>query len=254
MINKKKLKDGDELECEAFFNEFYKLVLFICYSICGDWDIAADACQVAFMCIFRDIGLYDESKSLKAWVSQYARYKALNMVRKNKSVNVFSFSKFEGDLRGDDYCLSDLMSNMNSDVSSNADWTAPNNYNPEKMLVEKEDVQKIEDALLSLSEEERDILIQRYYIKNSRNEVSQKMGIGVHTVDRRVSAAKKKFKESYGYDESKPTRPSLNQLKSDYSLLKSFKKVANRYIVGPSRVMRWVEMYGEDPKKWASSK
>jgi RNA polymerase sigma-70 factor (ECF subfamily) len=72
---------------------------------------------------------------------------------------------------------------------------------PEENLIKKEEVKRLQEALLKLDEEKREIIYLRHYAEMSYKEISEALGLPEGTIMSRLYYARKALQKEYMEDE-----------------------------------------------------
>lgn len=227
----KKVKSGDQRARDHFVVANLRLVLSVVHRFGGRGDKADDMFQVGCVGLMKAIDNFDENLNVK--FSTYAVPMIIGEIRRylrdNNSVRVSrslrdvaykalqakeSLSKnsieepsiddiskiinipaktitFALDAISDTVSLSEPVYNDGTDTIHLLDQIADNKHTDESM---HENI-SIKDAIKSLSDREREILLMRYYVGKTQTEVSQEIGISQAQVSRLEKNALKVVKE-----------------------------------------------------------
>ena len=143
------------------------------YLITQDQALAEDIVQDVFVRVFKRIEQYDLSRPFAPWFMRIvANYSVKAIKRKNKHVSLNTTVTIN-----DDVAFLDLL----------PDTTA----SPHEQVEQGELKQHVEDALKTLSPEQRKAVVLRYYLGMSEKEMADEMNIPRGTVKWRLSAARK---------------------------------------------------------------
>jgi RNA polymerase sigma-70 factor (ECF subfamily) len=133
------------------------------YRMTGDARLAEDATQQAFIKAWLHLASYQPRASLRAWLSRIAINSGLDVLRREKRI------------------IPD-----NEAIGESMD-TQPG---PESALIEKEQAQIVQKALLALNETNRSVLVLREYGDLSYQEIATTLNIPLGTVMSRLNAAR----------------------------------------------------------------
>ena len=131
---------------------------------------AEDFTQETFVNFYRKLDRYKPGYSLKSWLLTMARNLAISHLRKKSAAPVDPT----------------IMANLVREVASG----------PEKEIILQERVQDVQEALGRLDPDMREILIMRYMMDISLQEVAQALEIPEGTAKSRVFKARKLLRES----------------------------------------------------------
>lgn len=167
-------------EFEAFFQRYKDRVFRTAYSILGDSGEAEDIVQEVFVKVYRSGGfLHPEKGKFEAWLHRLTVNQCISSRRKKKHL-LLSVERLEEDgfELPEDNCAS-----------------------PEKLLIKKEESEKVWRALRSLDKRHRTVLALRYFDDLSYDEIAQVLKIPLGTVKSRLSSAIEALrKEQLGKD------------------------------------------------------
>jgi RNA polymerase sigma-70 factor (ECF subfamily) len=143
-------------------------ILHVIFRMCGDMQLAEDAAQETFVQAWRRLKSYRPGTSLRNWLYRIAVNSAIDMLRKDKRI-----------LPG---ALEDL---------SLAD-SAPG---PEALVSSSERAETVQQAVLSLPEACRAVLVLREYEGLSYQEIANTLDIPLGTVMSRLNYARKLLRD-----------------------------------------------------------
>lgn len=78
------LKNRQEYAFEIVYQEYYRLIYYISFRIVKDEELAKDIMQETFLSLMEHIKEYNESGTLKSYLTSIAKNKSLNAIQKNK--------------------------------------------------------------------------------------------------------------------------------------------------------------------------
>ena len=139
------------------------------FLLLGRKDATEDAVQEALVKAYQALDSFEEDKPFYPWLSTIARNLALNQIRKNDRER--PASEIEHDL---------------NDVAGGSPG-------PLDELVQKENDRRLASAIASLSEVYRTVFVMRMVEKMSYEDIAEKLGISVGTVDSRLFRARQKL-------------------------------------------------------------
>ncbi len=166
-----KAKDGDK-------NAYGKLVLIYqrrlvrqIFMMMGRVDTAEDIVQEAFVKGYFALDSFEINRPFYPWITKIARNLALNLIKKDNKMSVFSeLDKTEIEV---------------VDVSDN----------PLETLIDKENDRRLAKAVLALPIAFRTVFVLRTVEKMSYEDIAKKLKISVGTVNSRLSRAREKLVE-----------------------------------------------------------
>jgi RNA polymerase sigma-70 factor (ECF subfamily) len=143
-------------------------VINVVYRMCGDGQIAEEAAQEAFIQAWLHLSSYRPQTSLRNWLYRIAFNAATDILRREKRI-----------------LPNDIEAMPLIDVHPG----------PEALLFETERTALIQNAILSLPDASRAVLVLREYEEMSYHEIADTLDIPVGTVMSRLNYARKILKE-----------------------------------------------------------
>jgi len=143
-------------------------VLNVIYRMCGDEQLAEDAAQEAFIQAWLHLPSYRPQTPLRNWLYRIAVNAATDMLRKEKRILPHDI---------DDLHLTD------------------ERPGPESLVSQRERTVLVQNAVLSLPEASRAVLVLREYEGMSYHEIADALDIPVGTVMSRLNYARKLLKD-----------------------------------------------------------
>ena len=163
-------KKGDRRAYERLVKRYLRLVTSITLAITTDVDASEDAAQEAFLDGWRDLKRLEKPEAFGAWISQIARNRATDHLRKRTKV-----------VRADDEQLAET-----PDESPDA----------LEELIDGEQTELIAGALQALPEEARETVILFYREGQSVAQVAETLEVSEDVVKKRLSRAREKMRQS----------------------------------------------------------
>jgi RNA polymerase sigma-70 factor (ECF subfamily) len=161
-------QEGDRNAYSELVRAHSQGVLNVIYRMCGNMQVAEDAAQETFIQAWLRMPSYRPQSSLKNWLYRIAVNTAIDMLRKEKRI-------LPGEI--DDLNLRD---------------TEPG---PETMAAKSEQTVLVQEAVMSLPDASRAVLVLREFEGFSYKEISESLEIPVGTVMSRLNYARKLLKE-----------------------------------------------------------
>jgi RNA polymerase sigma-70 factor (ECF subfamily) len=160
-VNREQLLD--KATFEFLFRSEFKGLCFLALQFTKDYDTAREITQEAFISLWEKRDIIDLSKPVKSYLSTTVRNKCLNYLRNNKK-----FNREILDIEG---------------------LLADKTYDQPDRLVEEEVREKIESAIKGLPEKCREIFVLNRYENLKYQEIADRLGISVKTVETQMSKA-----------------------------------------------------------------
>ncbi len=162
-------------DSEAFVQliEVYQRSVFnLCYRMLGNTEDAEDASQETFLRAFHALGKYDQKHSFATWLLSIAAHYCIDQIRKRK-MTVFSLE----DLPYVEFTDHDPL--------------------PESTVSLREDQQRVQQLLKTLTETDRAAIILYYWYDFSYEEIAQSLSLTVSAVKSRLHRARRALAESW---------------------------------------------------------
>jgi len=156
---------------QAEFSQLVRLNMkrayFSALGFLGNHDDAMEASQEAFLRALRHFGNFDQSKKFFTWYYKILRNLCLNRLRDQK--------------RKQEYELLEISEHMNSNESVSDE------------LESNELKKSVEDALMKLDSDDREILVLKEFENHSYKEIAQLLDVPIGTVMSKLFYARKKL-------------------------------------------------------------
>lgn len=170
---------------EAFkelVEKYQRKVYSICYGMLKDSESSMDVSQEVFIKVYRYIDKFNRDSSFYTWLYRITVNMCIDHIRKNSRVQKVEYDDriaHEGDSEGEDYITPSRLG-----------------INPDKVYGRKELRQKMLEALETLTEKHRTILILREVEGLSYEELAEVLDISKGTVMSRLYHARRYFQEA----------------------------------------------------------
>lgn len=168
----KKARRGDGRAFGMLIENHERFVYNIVYRITGNFEDARDISQEAFIKAFKNFSSYDESSAFSTWLYRIAVNTAIDHVRKKKRENNVSL---------EDYITEEKTESHKSSV--------------EEKVISKEGVSNIMEAVNSLDEDFKTVIVLRDIEGMEYSQISEITGCPVGTVKSRLSRARGKLRQ-----------------------------------------------------------
>jgi len=187
----KKARNGDIEAFEQLIEDYQKRVFNIALRMIGNYDDANELAQEVFIRIFKSIKDFKEESSLSTWIYRITTNVCLDEIRKRKNKNVVS--------------LDEEVKLEEGDLQRQVEDTRPT---PD-VIAEKNEVRKlVKDAIMSLPEEQRTVIILRDIQGFSYEEIAKIMKCPEGTVKSRINRSRQILRDRL--------KPKMELLKGDY--------------------------------------
>jgi RNA polymerase sigma-70 factor (ECF subfamily) len=154
-------KKGDDVSAEYIFSKYYQSLIRMTILITGSLDSAKDVVQETFVRIVQK-RIKSKEGNFKSYLTTIAYRLALKEKYRNKKITNLSFI-------------------------SNKEFSPP----PIDSFIKDESQKNIFNAIQSLADNKKEILVLRFYGKHSYEEISEITGIPIGTVKSRIYYAVK---------------------------------------------------------------
>ncbi|MBI9044180.1 MAG: sigma-70 family RNA polymerase sigma factor [Anaerolineaceae bacterium] len=159
-------QNGDRDAFSSLVLTYREAVINVVYRMCGEAVLSEDAAQIAFLKAWQNLHTYQPKASFRSWLFRIAINAALDILRREKPV-----------------------------VDIELLPIADQNNGPQKQVESRERGKLIQDAVLSLPEASRKVLILREYQGMSYREISETLEIPTGTVMSRLNYGRKRLVE-----------------------------------------------------------
>ena len=174
-------QQGDRDAFRELVERYQRKVYSICYGMLKNPDDSLDVSQEVFIKVYRNIEKFNQQSSFYTWLYRITVNMCIDHIRKNKRVKVVEY---------DDA--------ISREASGGDDFLLPSKLglHPDKVYGRKELREKMLEALESLGEKHRTILILREIDGLSYEEIADVLNISKGTVMSRLFHARKYFQEA----------------------------------------------------------
>ena len=164
-------KQGDKNAQGKLVQLWYKRIYNFSYKFFLDHDMAMEAAQKTFISMCRNIeGLQDITR-FKSWIYKIAVNYCREEARKKKGSRSLSF---------------DAVWNRDAEVSPQWESSSQRYDNPERQLQHLQLSEILQEALLELNDEQREIVIMKEYEGLKFREIAEVLNISENTVKSRM--------------------------------------------------------------------
>lgn len=166
-----RLRDGDNQAMEALMQQYGPFLRYILTPILRNASEREECFSEVIARIWQKQAQYDPAKgSWKAWMAAIARNTALNWNRGRKQ-------------------MEPLAEEIPTDTIA-----------PEEILLRKERQKALEQALLQVSNKERQLFYRKYYYLQSTAQIARELGMTERAVEGKLYRLKKKLRNLLGGD------------------------------------------------------
>lgn len=181
-----KAKNGDVEAFEKIIEEHHNIVYSIALRMSGNETDAFDMAQEVFIKLYRNLSKFDGHSKLSTWIYRVASNTCLDELKKRKR------------LWNNTKSLNEEMETKDDSVVLEIKDTKPL---PEEQIENSEIKEILNNAILKLSNQHKEVIILRDIEGFSYEEIADIIGCGVGTVKSRLSRARsslRKILKDYG--------------------------------------------------------
>ncbi len=160
----------DEQAFSHLVELYQRPVYNLCYRMLGNAEDAEDAAQESFWRAYQAIHRYDAQRSFITWLLSIAAHHCIDLQRK-RHLPILDV---------------DLLTDMD------APDAAPG---PEKMLGTKQDQEHVERLLSKLKEQDRIVIVLRYWQELSEEEIAKTLSLSIPAIKSRLHRARRQLAE-----------------------------------------------------------
>ena len=169
--------EGDRSAFEQIVLEYQKKIYSTVLRMCGNADDAFDLTQEVFIRVYNSLSGFRGQSSFTTWLYRICANICIDYGRK-KSRQPLS------------------MTIDSDDTEENTEYAVPDeSFSPERIFEQKEIRRAVEEGLLQLSPEHRQILVLREIDQLSYEEIAAVLHIEIGTVRSRISRARMQLRE-----------------------------------------------------------
>ena len=153
--------NGNERALETLIKRHKLKIYNFIYSKVFDRDTAEDIFQETFIKVIRTLkrGVYNEEGKFLPWVMRIAHNLVIDFFRKNNRIPTFDNS--------DEFDIFQLIGDGNPTA--------------EKVMIEEQVVEDLQNLIVKLPEDQKDVLTMRLYKDMSFKEIAESTGVSINT-------------------------------------------------------------------------
>ena len=164
-------KQGDQNAQGKLVQLWYKRIYNFGYKFFLDHDLAMEVTQKTFISMCRNLAGLQDSARFKSWLYKIAVNYCREEARKNKSSRALSF---------------DVVWSNDAEESPKWEGSGQRHDNPQRQLEQVELSDILQEALLELNEEQREVVIMKEYEGLKFREIAEALNISENTVKSRM--------------------------------------------------------------------
>lgn len=174
-----RLKAGDAEAFDLLFRKYGPPLLNFINRIIGDRDRAEDLLQETFLRVFRHLARYRPQARFSTWVYRIATNLCYNELRARRRHRLVSIDGSE-----------------RARIESSLSGSGRQSDDPHALVVLDEEVRRVEEAIRSLPENERIVLVLRFYNEHTYAEIAEILACPLGTVKSRLHAAVRRLRQA----------------------------------------------------------
>jgi len=175
-------QEGDREAFRELVEKYQRKVYSICYGMLKNADDSLDVSQEVFVKVYRYLEKFNKKSSFYTWLYRITVNMCIDHIRKNKRVTEVEYDdriSRDGDTVAEDHILPSKLG-----------------LNPDKVYARQELREKMLEALDTLSEKHRTILILREVDGLSYEEIADVLNVSKGTVMSRLYHARRYFQDA----------------------------------------------------------
>lgn len=184
---------GDADAFEEIVKKYQNQVFNLCFRMTGNREDAADMTQETFLKVWKHLDSYRFDSSFSTWLYRLASNCCLDLLRSQKRKPTISLTV------------------ENENEEEQILDVQDDSLTPEEELIAQDERERLNQAMMSLEEEQRQILTLRVVNDLSYGEIAEILTIKEGTVKSRLSRARENLRKKLLEIGNKPVNPSSNQ-------------------------------------------
>lgn len=167
---------GDLSAFEELVNRYKNLIFSIVYRILGQYQESEDITQDVFISVYQKLYQFDPDKKFRPWIQRIAVNASITSLRKRKKIVNLSF---------DD--------GLGKDIDPYLPAHVPD---PQSEYEKQELKREINEALLTINDGYRMLLLLRYQLDLDNSEIAQILGVSRENIEVRLHRARKALRRT----------------------------------------------------------
>jgi len=160
---------------EELVHRYQRQVFTIAYRMTNQREEAEDIAQEVFITVYQKLYQFDTSRRFAPWIQRITVNTCITRLRKKKKV---------------------VLVNFEDNISNRADPFLNIDYNDPAVVYDREELKlDLKEALLQLPESYRAMLILRYQLHMSNQEIADALGITRENVEVKMHRARKSLRK-----------------------------------------------------------
>ena len=170
---------GDDDAFKKLMEKYVRIAGSIAYGVVGDFHIAADMVQEAFVKVYRLLSTLENPKTFRSYLANAVRSSALDWLRKQKSLS-----------RGSPIAFADY-----AEEAPELEDEGPRGTAPLQRVEDSEMYSRILDLVAELPEHYREVFVLKHVEDVSYTDIADILGISVSAVEARLFRARKMLRD-----------------------------------------------------------
>ncbi len=166
----RRARKGDSNAFAALVRSMQRQVFGLCLRLLRNEGEASEVAQEAFLRAYQNLERYDDSRPFDLWVMTIARNLCLDILRRRTK-------------------------HKTEDVDDHAYSLSSGEANAEDTAIAKQERQSLEEAMNTLSVEDREVLALYYVQKRTTKEIASIVGVAPGTIMARLFRAREKLRQ-----------------------------------------------------------
>ena len=179
----RRARRGDSDAFAALVRAVQRPVFGLCLRLLRGEAEAAEVAQETFLRAYQNLDRYDDSRPFDLWVLTIARNLCLDILRKRSKVKT-------------------------EEIDEHAQALPSGEANAEDLAIIRQERQSLEEAMGTLSTDDREVLALYYVQKRTTREIAHVMNVAPGTIMARLFRAREKLRQRMKASESKTAEPS----------------------------------------------
>jgi RNA polymerase sigma-70 factor (ECF subfamily) len=166
----RRARRGDQNAFAALVKGLQRQIYGLCLRLLRTEAEANEVAQETFLRAYQNLDRFDESRPFDLWVLTIARNLCLDLLRRRQKVRT-------------------------EDVDEHAQVLPSHDESQEEAAIKKQERQSLEEAMATLSVDDREVLALYYVQKRTTKEIAQVMGVAPGTIMARLFRAREKLRD-----------------------------------------------------------
>lgn len=165
----RRARRGDSNAFASLVKSVQRQVYGLCLRLLQTEAEASEVAQETFLRVYQNLERYDDARPFDLWVLTIARNQCLDLLRRRQKMKT-------------------------DDVDDHSHSLSSNEPSLEEGAIARQERQSLEEAMATLSVDDREVLALYYVQKRTTKEISQVMGVAPGTIMARLFRAREKLR------------------------------------------------------------